>query len=202
MRTKNPEKAKSIIEYVDSFFEKHRRSPSIREIEAGTGIPRDTVHRYIVHLNENKEIEYDGSNIITKTIDFLTKRTTQRLPVSGAIPCGIPQTEEEWKGEYIEISSSLLGNGEYFVLLASGDSMFDAGINDGDYVIVRKTTQAEYGKIVVALDDESRNTLKRLEYDDKKKRPYLHPENEKYKNIYPAELSIQGVAEKVIKNLA
>jgi len=201
MRTKNPGKAKSIIEYVDSFFEEYRRSPSVREIEAGTGIPRDTVHRYLVYLNENKEIEYDGSNIITKAIDSLIKRTTQRLPISGAVPCGVPQAEEEWKSEYIEISSSLLGNGEYFVLLASGDSMIDAGIIDGDYVIVRKTNQAEYGKIVVALDDENRNTLKKLEFDDKKQRPYLHPENEKYKDIYPAELSIQGIAEMVIKKL-
>ena len=76
MRTKNPEKARRIIQYVDSFFEEYRRSPSVREIETGTGIPRDTVHRYLVCLNECKEIEYDGSNIITKMIDRLTKRTT------------------------------------------------------------------------------------------------------------------------------
>ena len=62
-------------------------------------------------------------------------------------------------------------------------------------------TLSDYGKIVVALDNDSRNTLKRLEFDNEKKRPYLHPENKKYKDIYPAELSVQGVAEKVIKNL-
>ena len=91
--------------------------------------------------------------------------------------------------------------GEYFVLLADGESMTDAGIDDGDYVIVRKTNTADYGKIIVALDNDNRNTLKRLEFDNEKKRPYLHPENKKYKDIYPAKLSIQGVAEKVIKNL-
>lgn len=201
MRTKNPEKARSIIQYVDSFFEKYRRSPSVREIETGTGIPRDTVHRYLVCLNECKEIEYDGSNIITKMIDRLTKRTTQWLPISGAIPCGEPQTEEELNDCFIEFPTSLLGKGEYFVLLADGESMTDAGIDDGDYVIVRKTNTADYGKIVVALDNDNRNTLKRLEFDNEKKRPYLQPENKKYEDIYPAELSIQGVAEKVIKNL-
>lgn len=124
-----------------------------------------------------------------------------RLPISGAIPCGEPQTEEEWKDDFIEFPASMLGKGEYFVLLADGDSMIDAGIDDRDYVIVRKTNTADYGKIVVALDNDGRNTLKRLEFDSIKKRPYLHSENKKYMDIYPTELSIQGVAEKVIKNL-
>lgn len=131
----------------------------------------------------------------------LTKRTTQWFPVSGAIPCGEPQTEEELNDSFIEFPASMLGKDEYFVLLADGDSMTDAGIDDGDYVIIRKTNTADYGKIVVALDNYNRNTLKRLEFGNEKKRPYLHPENKKYKDIYPAELSIQGVAEKVIKNL-
>ena len=56
----------------------------------------------------------------------------------------------------------MLGKGEYFVLLADGDSMTYAGIDDGDYVIIRKTNTADYRKIVVALDNDNRNTLKRL----------------------------------------
>ena len=56
----------------------------------------------------------------------------------------------------------MLGKGEYFVLMADVDSMTDAGIDDGDFVIVRKTNTADYGKIVVALDNDNRNTLKRL----------------------------------------
>ena len=201
MRTKNPKKAKAILEYVDTFFEENLRTPSIREIEAGTGISRPMVQRYLVDMDEKGVIKYKGSNIITEFIEQLTSQNTVRLPISGAITCGEPQTENELNDCFIEFPTSLLGKGEYFVLLADGESMTDAGIDDGDFVIVRKTNTADYGKIIVALDSDNRNTLKRLEFDNEKKRPYLQPENKKYKDIYPAELSIQGVAEKVIKNL-
>ena len=61
MRTKNPEKARRIIQYVDSFFEEYRRSPSVREIETSTGIPRDTVHRYLVCLSNLYEKLYEDN---------------------------------------------------------------------------------------------------------------------------------------------
>ena len=61
MRTKNLEKARSIIQYVDSFFEEYRRSPSVREIETSTGIPRDTVHRYLVCLSNLYEKLYEDN---------------------------------------------------------------------------------------------------------------------------------------------
>ena len=201
MRTKSTEKANAIIEFIDSFFERNRRSPSIREIEAGTGISRPTVQRYLVDMDDKGQIEYDGSNIITEYIRRITTQNIVRLPISGAVPCGEPQSEEEWKGDFVEFPASLLGSGDFYILMADGDSMVDAGINKGDYVIVRRTNSAEYGKIVVALDNEQRNTLKRLAFDKQNNRPYLHPENEKYKDIYPEMLSIQGVAEMVIKNL-
>ncbi|MBQ0038400.1 MAG: helix-turn-helix domain-containing protein [Clostridiales bacterium] len=201
MRTKSTEKANAIVEFVDAFFEHNRRSPSIREIEAGTGIPRPTVQRYLVDMDDKGQIEYDGSNIITEYIRRITTQNIVRLPISGAIPCGEPQSEEEWKGDFVEFPASLLGNGDFYILMADGDSMTDAGIGKGDYVIVRRTNSAEFGKIVVALDNEQRNTLKRLAFDTKTKRPYLHPENKKYNDIYPDTLSIQGVAEMVIKNL-
>ena len=201
MRTKSAEKANAIVEFVDAFFERNRRSPSIREIEAGTGIPRPTVQRYLVDMGDKGQIEYDGSNIITEYIRRITTQNIVRLPISGAVPCGEPQSEEEWKGDFVEFPASLLGSGDFYILMADGDSMTDAGIDKGDYVIVRRTNSAEFGKIVVALYNEQRNTLKRLAFDTKTKRPYLHPENKKYNDIYPDTLSIQGVAEMVIKNL-
>ena len=77
----------------------------------------------------------------------------------------------------------------------------NAGIEENDLVIVRRQSSAEYGNIVVAIDENNENTLKRFMYDKKKKRPYLHPENDKYDDIYQNEIKIQGVAVKVIKNL-
>lgn len=69
MRAKSPEKAKAIVEYVDSFFEENLRTPSIREIEAGTGISRPMVQRYLVDMDEKGILKYKGGNIITSLLN-------------------------------------------------------------------------------------------------------------------------------------
>ena len=82
------------------------------------------------------------------------------MSIAGTIPC------------------SVIGKGEFFVLWASGDSMIEAGIDDGDLVIVRKQTDVPTGKIVAALVDGD-STLRRLCCDKEKNGRYLHPENSK-----------------------
>ena len=98
------------------------------------------------------------------------------------------------------IPTEWLGSGEYFLLRANGDSMVDAGIDDEDIVIIRKTSEAEDGDIVVALVDNE-NTLKRLYRDEKKRKIVLHPENPDYDDIVVDYCEIQGVAVKVLKDL-
>ena len=101
---------------------------------------------------------------------------------------------------YLPISNEFLGNGEFFILRANGESMIDAGICDGDYVIIRKQEDAEEGQIIVALiDDEA--TLKRYYLDKTKKKLRLHPENKEMKDMYFNSIVIQGVAVKVIKDI-
>ena len=78
--------------------------------------------------------------------------------------------------------------------------MIDAGIDDGDLVLIRQQETADVGDIVVALV-ENENTLKRLEYNERRGRYYLHPENETMEDIYVENLSVQGVAVKVLKDL-
>ena len=105
---------------------------------------------------------------------------------------------EENIEEYVKLPISLFGHGEFFLLRAKGDSMINAGIDDGDLVVVRQQPTAVYNQIVVALvDDEA--TLKRF-------RPqpdcvYLHPENPSYDDIIVRDCVIQGVAVKVLKDL-
>ena len=88
-----------------------------------------------------------------------------------------------------------------FALRASGSSMVDAQIDDGDLVIIRQQHTAQVGEIVVALTDEDKNTLKRLLYDDDRQSYYLHPENKDMEDIYVSGLRVQGVATHVIKAL-
>lgn len=201
MRQKNPETAKRIISYVDSFFEQNQRTPSLREIAQGTGIPRDTARRYLLDLNQAGKLHYDGKRILTDSIAAMLPSRIRRIPIAGTVTCGEFRQEEEMQTDFLELPAEMLGEGKYFALIADGDSMHGAGIDQGDLVIVRRAHHAQYGQIVVALDDEGRNTLKTLLYSRQKGRAYLHPENPDFPDIYPEELSIQGVAEKVIKSL-
>ncbi|MGE9860934.1 LexA family protein, partial [Lachnospiraceae bacterium SGI.256] len=86
------------------------------------------------------------------------------------------------------------------ILRASGQSMIEAGIDDGDLVVVKKQVEAKEGDIVVALVD-NQNTLKRYFRDDENKKIILHPENKKMKDIIVDECCIQGVARHIIKEL-
>ena len=115
------------------------------------------------------------------------------IPVLGKIAAGAPIEALENQTESLPLSKSFLGSNEYFALKVEGDSMIGAGINTGDYVIIKKTNIAESGKIVVALIDDHEATLKRM----RKKGPSIALEsaNPAYETkIYNNErVKIQGV---------
>ncbi|CAO6126570.1 LexA SOS-response transcriptional repressors (RecA-mediated autopeptidases) [Candidatus Pelagibacterales bacterium] len=115
------------------------------------------------------------------------------IPVLGKIAAGTPIEALENQSESLPLSKSFLGSNEYFALKVEGDSMIEAGINTGDYVIIKKTNIAESGKIVVALIDDHEATLKRM----RKKGPSIALEsaNPAYETkIYNNErVKIQGV---------
>lgn len=115
------------------------------------------------------------------------------VPVLGKIAAGSPIEALENQSESLPLSKSFLGSNEYFALKVEGDSMINAGINTGDYVIIKKTNIAESGKIVVALIDDHETTLKRM----RKKGPSIALEsaNPAYETkIYNTErVKIQGV---------
>ena len=115
------------------------------------------------------------------------------IPVLGKIAAGVPIEALQNQTENLPLSKSFLGSNEYFALKVEGDSMINAGINTGDYVIIKKTNIAESGKIVVALIDDHEATLKRM----RKKGPSIALEsaNPAYETkIYNNErVKIQGV---------
>ena len=154
---KTAEKSKIIIDYVNEYYDKYYRSPSLRDIEAAVGIPRATVGLYLNNLKAEGVIDYDGKRetIITDYIKSVAQKTTEKLNIVGKIVCGNPATEEETRIGTIDFPIALLGSGEYFVLQAYGDSMINAGIEENDLVIVRRQSSADYGKIVVAIDENN-----------------------------------------------
>jgi repressor LexA len=115
------------------------------------------------------------------------------IPVIGRIAAGSPIEALETETENLPLSKSFLGSNDYFALKVEGDSMIEAGINTGDYVIIRKTSAAENGKIVVALIDDHEATLKRMR--KKGQSIALESANPAYETkIYnPERVKIQGV---------
>ena len=192
MRSKDPEIMKRIVDFVEAYHLDYNSSPSLRVIADGVGIGSTTVYRYLMEMNERGMICYDGKTIRNEKIDK-SQRGTIRAAVIGRIACGIPNLAEQHVEGYVNLPESL-----FYILRASGCSMTEAGIDDGDLVVIREQNTAEDGQIVVALvDDEA--TLKRFFHEGDKIR--LHPENPRMKDIFVTDCRIQGVAVKVIHDL-
>ena len=201
MRRKNKEYFTLLERYIDTYTDSHGVSPSTREIAAGTGLSLATVSRYLSYMRENGMIDYVGQrNIITQR-KRMTSTGSNKVPLLGAVSCGIPKFAEGNIEEYVQLPTALFGKGDFFLLRASGDSMIEAGIDNGDLVLVKHQDHAEPGQIVVALIGDDEATLKRYYRDDKKQRIRLHPENDTMEDIFVDNCLIQGVAVKVIKNL-
>lgn len=197
MRSKDPDIMKRIVDFVEAYHLDYNSSPSLRVIADGVGIGSTTVYRYLMEMNERGMICYDGKTIRNEKIDK-SQRGTIRAAVIGRIACGIPNLAEQHVEGYVNLPESLFGQGNFYILRASGCSMTEAGIDDGDLVVIREQNTAEDGQIVVALvDDEA--TLKRFFHEGDRIR--LHPENPQMKDIFVTDCRIQGVAVKVIHDL-
>lgn len=200
MRTKNPEYFKMIEEFINDYMEKNGASPTVREIHTGIGLSVGTVSRYLSFMRENGMLDYSGCRNITTREAMITRNESTKVPVLGAVSCGVPKFAEENIEEYVRLPIALFGSGDFFILRANGDSMIEANIDDGDLVVVRRQSFASEGQIVVALmEDEA--TLKRYYPEPEKRRVRLHPENSAMRDIIVEDCIIQGVAVKVLKDL-
>ena len=202
MRSKDESTINAIIEYINGYFFDNQTMPSVQMIADHIGIAKGTVSKYLTYMESKGLITKSNPNysFSTKLID---KRMVNiyEVPVVGEIACGTPILAEENIESFLTISGSFLGKGKFFVLVAKGDSMINAGIDNGDYVVVRQQNCADEGQIVVALVDDGECTLKRYYKDEKLKKVRLHPENDEMEDMHFDTISIQGVAVKVIKNL-
>ena len=206
MKKMSIETMENIISYVDQYFCDKHTTPSVNEIALGVGIPKTTAFRYLVEMDNRGMIEYDGKSRTIRT-PMINKFAPDSAPcpLVGSIPCGTAEEKEENVREYISLPVSLFGNGQFYILEASGDSMVDAGIDDGDMVVIRTDCDAKVGDIVVALTGDNENTLKVYGgIDEETQEARLLYRNEA---VYPDEeirvkhLVVQGVAKHVIKSL-
>lgn len=199
MRSKSKSRMNEIKKFIENYYMKEYRSPSITEIAKAVNIARSTAHAYLVDMNEKGMLSYNGKDIRTELIEKIKPNVT-RAAILGSISCGVPNFAEENIEEYVSLPESMFGKGEFFILRAKGESMIEVGIEEGDLVVIKAQNCAEEGEIVVALvEDEA--TLKRFYKDKKTNRVRLHPENSKMEDIIVDNCIIQGVAVKVIKDL-
>lgn len=202
MRHKDQDKMKEILEFAERFYLSERRSPSTTEIADAVGFSRGTAYRYLVEMDERHMIEYDGKSIRSNLTEKYSEGNAE-VPICGAVPCGSPMEEVENIEHIVSLPIQIFGKGPLYILKASGDSMEDVGIFEGDYIVIRQTNEARIGDIVVALDQDGKSTLKT--YAGKKRgRAILKYENaERYgdKTIEVSKLIVQGVAQNVIKQL-
>lgn len=204
MRSKDQSTLDKILRYVNTYYQENHVAPTISEISDGTHIARSTTHRYLQELSERGLLDYNRG-ILTAPESAKMKTAYVAAPLVGSIRCGTPEEEEESIEEYVSLPVSLFGKGDFMVLRAKGDSMVDAGIEENDLLVIERNCETRIGDIVVALDEDNQNTLKRYTgYDKKSKRYILEYENEA---VYPGmkiklkSFEVQGVARFIIKSL-
>ena len=182
-----------ILAYIEKATLQKGYPPSVREICEATGLKStSTVHGHLIRL-EKKGLLYRDSmkpRAISVPADHQAYRADMvQVPVVGRVTAGIPITATENIEDYIALPQAMIGSGDHFILSVLGESMIDAGILDGDYVIVRKQSTADNGDIVIAMiDDEA--TVKRFYKENGVFR--LQPENPTMEPIIVPELTILG----------
>ena len=200
MQTKKQDLTNKIKHFIEEYYGQYGTSPTIRCIAENVGCSKSNVSIYIDYLKEQGLMEI-GENGYETDVTKATDTKVVAVPKLGYDPCGPLSEEYECIDGYVRLPASFVGNAKScFLLTATGNSMIDVGINDGDLVLVRQQNEANYNDIVVALV-ENEVTLKRFRPDPENKRIILHPENKRMKDIVVKECKIQGVAIKVIKDL-
>ena len=188
------DKQREILEYIKEMILKKGYPPAVREIcEAVHLKSTSSVHSHLESLEKNGYIRRDPTKPRTIEIlddDFaLTRRELVNVPVIGTVAAGVPILAEQNIEDYLPIPAEILPNKEVFMLKVKGNSMIEAGIYNGDKVIVAKQPNAEKGDKVVALVDDSA-TVKTFYKENGHFR--LQPENSSMDPIILDQVEILG----------
>ena len=182
-----------IFDYVKRYGAEHGYPPTVRDIGKAIGLTSSsTVHAHLANLEKVGLLRRDPTK--PRAIEILVDKAKQvvspgGLPVVGQVAAGSPTLADENIEEYLEVPPAIGGAEGDYVLRVKGDSMKDAGILEGDHVVVRRQDSASNGEIIVALvEDEA--TVKRFFKEDDHIR--LQPENEALEPLYPSHVQILG----------
>lgn len=210
------DRQQEIYDFVVEYVETRGYPPTVREIGERVGLASpSTVHAHLATLEREGLIRRDPTK--PRALELPQRQraaaapTTlepaygqaRMLPLLGQVAAGGPLLAEQNVEDYIGVPEPLSAGGEEFLLKVRGDSMVNAGILDGDYVVVKRRQDARNGEIVVALagDDEAADeaTVKRFFREDGRVR--LQPENDFLAPIYAPHVQVLGVVTGVFRTL-
>jgi len=202
---------REILEFVNTHVDAHGYPPTVREIGQAVGLTSpSTVHAHLARLEESGLIRRDPTKPrALEVIDggrsrdhaapapVAPSRTTV-LPLVGDVAAGAGLIAEEQIEDTMAVPDQLCADAD-FLLTIKGDSMINAGILDGDFVVVRKQDEARNGDIVVALMGDEDATVKRFFRESGRVR--LQPENDDMEPMYPEAVKILGTVRAVLRRL-
>ena len=200
-----------LLKFIIDYQKQNNVTPSFDEMKDGLDLKsKSGIHRIVSALEERGYIKKLNNRAraieIIKNINLIdtengkNKNNIISIPILGKIAAGLPIEAISDNTNYIELPETFLKKGEYFILNVEGDSMIEAGIFDGDQVVIRKANDANNGEIVVALIDNNEATLKRI--FKRGQQVALQPENSNYKTVIygPDRIQIQGVLKHLIRS--
>ena len=204
------ERQRQILDFLMKYVDSHGYPPTVREIGEAVGLASpSTVHAHLANLERAGLLRRDPTKPRAIELRREPKPTpasaadVHKLPLVGEVAAGGPLLAEENIEDYLAVPEPLSRGGEEFLLRAKGDSMVNAGILDGDFVVVRRQSDAKNGEIVVALagEDESTDeaTVKRFFRENGRVR--LQPENDALEPIYAKHVQILGKVIGVFRQL-
>jgi repressor LexA len=187
----------AILEFIKNEVREKGYPPSVREIGEAVGLASSsTVHGHLDRLEKKGLIRRDPTK--PRAIEILNDdevlfnftSSVRQIPLVGKVTAGIPITAVENIEEYFPLPVHMVGDQPVFMLSVMGDSMIEAGIHDGDYVIVRQQPTANNGEIVVAMTEENEATVKTFYKERDHIR--LQPENSTMQPLRLQHVSILG----------
>lgn len=184
---------REIFDFISRYLSSHGYPPTVREIGKAVGLhSSSTVHAHLSKLEKLGVLKRDPTK--PRAMEVLVSKAKRAvrgpgLPLVGNVAAGTPILAEENIEDHIEVPDVIGGEDGDYILAVRGESMKDAGILDGDFVVVRQSAEAKNGEIVVAmLDDEA--TVKR--YFREKDHIKLQPENKSMKPIKTRDARVLG----------
>lgn len=193
---KSEQKIKEVYDFIKQFTDENNYPPTVREIGAHIGVKSTATVYYYLEKLRNDGLITQGSNK-NRAIGITAQNTVGQvnvLPLVGRISAGTGNLAVENIDGYYPVPKDLFGGDNLFLLRVQGDSMINAGIDDGDLVVVNSQNQAAVGEIVVAAW-EDQATVKRL----RSTVPFvLHPENDNMQDIFLIDDQSPSIVGKVV----